>query len=161
MNSFAREAPINVEPAAVIFQDTQQVTTSTQDWLQCIMSDVRWMCMLSKDIASKSRQYYPIPYHFRFFNFHITTRQAADITLILIRIQNKSSATYFTNRMFLLQSTLWSDQSSCHSYHRGPISKGHMQSVQGYNPWDIWMRHSLAIALLTSSIYLEKWLTPI
>ena len=52
------------------------------------------------------------------------------ITLILIR--NKSSATYFTNRMFLLQSTLWSDQSSCHSYHRGPISKGHMESVQGY-----------------------------
>ena len=93
--------------------------------------------LLSKDIASKSRQYYPIPYHFQFFNFHITTRQAADITLILIRIQNKSSATYFTSRMFLLQSTLWSDQSSCHSYHRGPISKGHMESVQGYNPWEI------------------------
>ena len=29
--------------------------------------------------------------------------------------RNKSSETYFTNRMFLLQSTRWSNQSSCHN----------------------------------------------
>ena len=81
------------------------------------------------------------------------------ITLILIR--NKSSATYFTNRMFLLQSTLWSDQSSCHSYHRGPISKGHMESVQGYKSMGHWdWYNTLAIALLSSSIDLEKWFDP-
>ena len=134
---------------------------------QVLRIDSNASCQMSDEWASVIQRYsqqvptiLPHSISFSIFQFSYHYAPGSWHHFDLNTNRNKSSETYFTNRMFLLQSTLWSDQSSCHSYHRGPISKGHMESVQGYNPWDIWMKHSLAIALLSSSIDLKKWFDP-
>ena len=131
---------------------------------QVLRIDSNASCQMSDEWASVIQRYSQqvpaiLPHSISFSILHITMCQAADIILILIR--TKSTATYFTNRMFPLQSSLWSTRAAVTATTEGQLAKVTWSLFKVINPWDIWMRHSLAIALLTSSIYLEKWLTPI
>ena len=132
---------------------------------QVLRIDSNASCQMSDECASVIQRYSQqvpaiLPHSISFSIFHITTCQAADITLILIQTETRVVQHILPTEFSFCRALCDPTRAAVTATTEGQLAKVTWSLFKVINPWDIWMRHYFSDCFAFFLNWFEKMVWP-